>query len=65
MDFPSTSLVHLLVLSSVIFVQLRFDSPVNDFMGIVFDATKRHTLTVNSTILWLLQSFYPLFHNIP
>lgn len=27
--------------------------------------TRRHNLKANSLVLWLLQSFYPLIHNVP
>ena len=34
-------------------------------MGIASDSTRRHNLTANSLVLWLLNSFYLNFHNVP
>jgi hypothetical protein len=32
--------------------------------GIASDVTRKHNIIAKSMILWLLWSFYPLFHNV-
>lgn len=37
---------------------------LSHFMGIASHITRRYYFIENSLILWLLQSFHPLFHNV-
>ena len=34
-------------------------------VGVASSITRRHSITVNSLVLWLLNSFYLNFHNVP
>ena len=48
----------------VVLIQLKIgQSHWWNFTGVVSNLPKRHKLTPNSLVLWLLQSFHPLFCN--
>ena len=42
-----------------------FNLHLDRHLGVVSDITRRPNLTANSLILWLLQSFCPLFFSVP
>lgn len=51
---------------SVVPIQLVFRQPHSwDFMGVASGVARRHSLTENPLILWVLQSLNPHFHNVP
>lgn len=53
-------------LSILVLVQLLFRwSCWGEFMGVAPDIHRLHNLTANSLFLWLLQSYYALFCNVP
>lgn len=35
------------------------------FMDITSNITRRHNLSGDALVLWLLESFYPIFYNVP
>ena len=63
---PTLSIPWLSVVLCLLLSCLAYAKAVRwDFMGVASSITRRHNLTENSFILWLLQSFCFLFQNNP